>query len=155
MGIWINDKSVMVERPISVLQIYFNCLGCMDIKAPPQVANNVFAICLCSTHHLFRTTASCLGPLLFIYYINDLIEPTSKDNMILFADDVVIYEGKENAKELETSLQGRLNVVVRWCTNNNMKMNVSKTKLMTFNTRTNDHCDLYIPDDCIGRTNSC
>ena len=97
---------------------------------------------------------SCLGPLLFIYYINDLIEPTSKDNMILFADDVVIYEGKENAKELETSLQGHLNVVVRWCTNNNMKMNVSKTKLMTFNTRTNDHCDLYTPDGCIGRTNS-
>ena len=97
---------------------------------------------------------SCLGPLLFIYYINDLIEPTSKDNMILFADDVVIYEGKENAKDLETSLQGHLNVVVRWCTNNNMKMNVSKTKLMTFNTRTNDHCDLYTPDGCIGRTNS-
>ena len=97
---------------------------------------------------------SCLGPLLFIYYINVLIEPTSKDNMILFADDVVIYEGKENAQELETSLQGHLNVVVRWCTNNNMKMNVSKTKLMTFNTRTNDHCDLYTPDGCIGRTNS-
>ena len=35
-----------------------------------------------------------------------------------------------------------------------MKMNVSKTKLMTFNARINDHCDLYTPDGCIGRTNS-
>ena len=35
---------------------------------------------------------SCLGPLLFIYYIVDLIEPTL--NMIIFADDVVIYDGK-------------------------------------------------------------
>ena len=39
---------------------------------------------------------SLLGPLLFIYYINDLIELTSSDSIILVADDVVIYDGTQN-----------------------------------------------------------
>ena len=48
-------------------------------------------------------------------------------------------------KELETSLQGHLNKVVKPCTNNKMEMNVAKT----FNARTNDHCDLCTLDRCI------
>ena len=76
--------------------------------------------------------------------------------MILFADDLGIYEGKENAKEPETSLQGHLNKVVKWCVNNKMKINISKTKLMTFNARTNHQCHLYVrtPYGPMGRTNS-
>ena len=97
---------------------------------------------------------SSLGPLLFIYYINDLIELTTRDSMILFADDVVIYDGKQNLKDLEISLQGYLDSVVEWCSNNRMKMNVTKTKMMIINAEPNDVITLRTPGGCLGTTKS-
>ena len=73
---------------------------------------------------------SSLGPLLFIYYINDLIDLKSSDNIISFADDVVIYDSNPVQKELENSLQDSLDIVVKWCSSNRMKMNLAKTKLL-------------------------
>ena len=97
---------------------------------------------------------SSLGPLLFIYYINDLIELTARNNVILFADDVVIFEGRQNAKELEKLLQGYLNKVSSWCTSNYMKMNVSKTKLMTINGDPDHEITLHTPHGNIGSITS-
>ena len=95
---------------------------------------------------------SSLGPLLFIYYINDLIELTSADNIILFADDVVIHDGRTNLEHLKTLIQGYLDTVVKWCTNNRIKMNVSQTKLMTINEKLNDEIILQTPKGVIGNT---
>ena len=95
---------------------------------------------------------SSLGPLLFIYYINDLIDLTSSGNIILFADDVVIYDSSSVQKELETSLQDYLDVVVKWCSSNRMKMNIAKTKLLTINRRGNDEIILKTPSGKIGST---
>ena len=41
-----------------------------------------------------------LGPLLFIYYINDIVAKTNPDNIILFADVVVIFLNGTNYKNL-------------------------------------------------------
>ena len=93
-----------------------------------------------------------LGPLLFIYYINALIELTFGDNIILFADDVVIHDGRTDLEDLKSSMQGYLETVVKWCTNNRMKMNESKTKLMTINEKLKDEIKLQTPEGGIGNT---
>ena len=56
---------------------------------------------------------------------------------------------------LENCLQGFLEKVVDWCNNkDNMKMNVSKSKLTTFNNRPNEVIVLHTPEGDIGSTTS-
>ena len=97
---------------------------------------------------------SSLGLLLFIYYINDIIDLTSRENVLLFADDVVIFEGKQNQKELESVLQQYLDKVVTWCTNNRMKMNIMKTKLVTINGNCDINMTLHTPCGNVGNTST-
>jgi hypothetical protein len=83
---------------------------------------------------------SVLGPLLFLIYINDM--PNIIDHpMVLFADDsTIIFSGK-NLLSYEDDINKTLNTIIKWLTKNNLKINLSKTKLMTFQQRTN-----YVPN---------
>lgn len=74
---------------------------------------------------------SVLGPLLFLIYINDLPNIT-KHSMILFADDSTIVFTKINENDYNLDINNTLDNVVGWLTANNLKLNVSKTKLMDF-----------------------
>ena len=47
---------------------------------------------------------SVLGPLLFLLYINDLPNISSKLNFFLFADDTNIYYESDDLKELEKTV---------------------------------------------------
>ena len=44
---------------------------------------------------------SCLGPLIFLIYINDLQHSIQYSNTILFADDTTILQGHHNLKYLK------------------------------------------------------
>ena len=80
---------------------------------------------------------SVLGPLLFIIYINDLPKVTNKP-MSLFADDsAIIIENtnKININNYETDINTSLANIIEWMTNNNLKINISKTKLIHFRQR--------------------
>jgi ribonucleases P/MRP protein subunit RPP40 len=74
---------------------------------------------------------SVLGPLLFLIYINDLIEvlPDSVKAR-LYADDCAL-ERIVNCLNDTTVLQTALNCVLEWCEQNRMTLNVSKCKVMT------------------------
>lgn len=75
---------------------------------------------------------SILGPLLFLLYINDLPKSLSSSSCILYADDTTIF----NSDSSITSLTGKLNFdlaqLVRWCSNNMLEINTSKTKFVVF-----------------------
>ena len=74
---------------------------------------------------------SCLGPTLFIFYINAVFETINNNvQMMMFADDCVLYKSHENCDTVLTALQKGLNNYVDWGVNNNMHLNVSKTKAM-------------------------
>lgn len=76
---------------------------------------------------------SVLGPLLFLVYINDL--PTNITSKIrLFADDCVIYRQIRNSDDA-SQLQRDLDSITAWCTDWQMCVNVSKSKVMTFSTK--------------------
>lgn len=73
---------------------------------------------------------SNLGPLLFLIFINDLPSEVKCDHL-LFADDLKIYLRITSIEDC-IILQNELDRVVAWCTNNSLKLNVSKCKYLTF-----------------------
>lgn len=76
---------------------------------------------------------SILGPLLFLLYINDFPSVISHKS-VLFADDItIIIEGK-NRQSYENEINTALNNSVQWLELNNLKVNISKTRLMQFHT---------------------
>ena len=69
---------------------------------------------------------SILGPLLFLIYINDLNNSTSKLSAILFADDSNLFCSSKNLQELE------LTGVQEWLTLNQLTLNIKKIKIHHF-----------------------
>ena len=86
-----------------------------------------------------------LGPLLFLIFINDLplklqIIVASTD---LYADDTTIYDIQYDKPVLENNLQRSLVLLLQWCKENGMLININsdKTKVM-FITSRQKRCNL-------------
>jgi hypothetical protein len=73
---------------------------------------------------------SNLGPLLFIMFINDLLESVTS-NCIAYADDIKIYREVTNIEDAML-LQNDIDKVYDWCVTNGMSLNISKCCLVTF-----------------------
>ena len=78
---------------------------------------------------------SVLGPLLFIIYINDMCDILTNCNMLLYADDCVIYNSHRNFETVSNNLQCDLDRLITWYSVNLMKVNIGKTKSMLVGTR--------------------
>lgn len=72
---------------------------------------------------------SNLGPLLFLLYINDLLESISC-NALAYADDVKIFHRIQSFNDC-LRLQRDLDVIDQWCYNNRMTLNASKCKVIS------------------------
>ena len=75
---------------------------------------------------------SVLGPLLFLIYINDLPNISSKLKFFLFADDTNIYFDSHNLKEIEKTVNEELKKLTLWLNVNRLALNVSKTNFVIF-----------------------
>ena len=72
---------------------------------------------------------SCLGPLLFTIFTNDLHKHCKS---ILFADDTTIYKSHRNLKYLSWCLEYELNILSQWFSNNKLTLNIDKTVCILF-----------------------
>ena len=98
---------------------------------------------------------SILGPLLFLIYINDIHEATSKFHAVLFADDsnllssvcsfVNVSLDNYNRSDLSNSINSELARVTEWLEINKLSLNVAKTKFMIFHNRQRN-ISKFIPD---------
>ncbi len=80
---------------------------------------------------------SVLGPLLFIIYINDLVEQCENGaNIYLFADDAKIYKYVSKLED-KVALQQSVNNFMKWTDRWLVKVNVNKCKVMMFSNRPN------------------
>ena len=71
-----------------------------------------------------------LGPTLSSAFINDLPSVLPSNSTVLFADDTTIFLISDNIQELNSSLQITLDLANLWLQQNDLKLNISKTKSM-------------------------
>ena len=75
---------------------------------------------------------SCLGPLLFLLYSNDL-PSASQFNTTLFADDTLLMLADKNLDMLETKVNEQIQHVDYWLRKNKLSLNYSKTNFLLIN----------------------
>ena len=80
---------------------------------------------------------SCLGPLLFLIFSNDLHRHLEFCNNLQFADDTTIYKGHRNLRFLTWCIEQDLSNVNDWFKANKLTLNVDKSVHMVFGKKNN------------------
>ena len=73
---------------------------------------------------------SNLGPLLFLLYVNDMKNASTRMKIINFADDTTAYMSRDNINTLYDDLANELGRLGRWLQINRLSLNIDKTKYM-------------------------
>ena len=75
---------------------------------------------------------SILGPLLFVLFVNDLPSVLDGCNILMYADDTVLYYSERDADEIGRTITKDLNLVHDWLLDNNMFLHKGKTECVLF-----------------------
>ena len=75
---------------------------------------------------------SCLGPLLFLIFCNDIYMNLDLCKGILFTDDTTIYNSHKNIEYLKWTIIHDLAILLDWFKVNHLSMNSSKSTGMLF-----------------------
>ncbi len=96
---------------------------------------------------------SVLGPMLFLIYINDVVQTFDHADTILFADDMTLYFTGHTNDTLFHSANADLNKLNEWCLSNRLTINSDKTYFMLFSNKNDNNLpELIIRNSQIART---
>ena len=109
------------------------CADYLSNRHQCTLANNVRSSLLPVTCGVPQ--GSVLGPLFFLIYVNDVEHAVPNCGIKLYADDTVLYQAGVNKETASNKLQKSVNEFKDWCNVNALTINVAKTKLMAFATR--------------------
>ena len=98
---------------------------------------------------------SILGPLLFLIYVNDIINDIESE-ILLFADDTCIYEPIADPATSMTKVNSDLDKLARWASQWLVNFNPTKTKYLIFSKRTSIpiYPDLYLDGKKLSKVNA-
>jgi len=97
---------------------------------------------------------SCLGPLLFILYINSITELKLHGELTLFADDTCLFLKAKNNQELYIKTNSDLYTIQNWLNANKLSLNVQKTEFIDFSPVINTNYSIQINNNIIKRVES-
>ena len=80
---------------------------------------------------------SCLGPLLFMIYINDLPFSLQSCQVTMYADDTTLSHSSKNITDLNENLNRDLCNLKQWLQGNKLSLNLIKTQAMVVGSRPN------------------
>lgn len=75
---------------------------------------------------------SIIGPLIFIMYMNDIVNSSKLLRYIMFADDTSVFATSSNLNTLFTMMSTELNNLNAWFISNRVTLNLSKTNYIIF-----------------------
>ena len=86
---------------------------------------------------------SCLGPLIFLIFVNDMSLHISDVELVQFADDTTLIFGHRNHHYLKYCIERELEHLQDWFYANKLTLNVDKSVYMLFE-KNNINCDMGI-----------
>ena len=90
---------------------------------------------------------SILGPLLFIIYINDIINSSPVLNFVIFADDTSVFYSHSDFNHLMNLLNRELSKISQWFKCNKLSLNINKTNFIHFNKTTSHRNNIVLKID--------
>ena len=88
---------------------------------------------------------SCIGPSLFLLYINDMYRCCPQLDLVHFADDTTVFKSGVDLECLVRDFNQQLSYLDEWLCCNRLSLNVSKTKYMiTTNRDSRNHPEVKI-----------
>ena len=78
---------------------------------------------------------SCLGPLLFLIYINDLPQAVQDSSVTMYADDTSLCHQSHDLTQLNEAINSDLKKLETWLNGNKLSLNVAKTHSMLISTK--------------------
>ena len=78
---------------------------------------------------------SILGPLIFIFYINDVISVIDSLKINMYADDCILYCSGNAWNRMTVKMQPELDRVQSWFEQNRLKLNISKSSTLLIGSR--------------------
>ena len=85
---------------------------------------------------------SVLGPKLFLIFINDLVANIKHCQFYLYADDIVMFKRLDDKNPAEDFVlfNSDIKSIEKWCLQNELTINIKKTKLQYFPCNRNINC---------------
>lgn len=75
---------------------------------------------------------SVLGPLLFLIYVNDLPNLQLDSHILMYADDVVLFNSGPNLNDIVGTMQKDVSLIANWSNYNRLTINFTKSNYMVF-----------------------
>ena len=92
---------------------------------------------------------SNLGPLLFNIFLNDVTNVIEDCNILIYADDIVIFKSSKNLRLIQESLETNLLNLCEYFNDNKLFINFNKTKAMQFSRGKYNNIDISLNDNII------
>ena len=73
--------------------------------------------------------------MLFIFYINDIVTVLNHLKINMYADDCVLYTSGNEWNTMKDDIQPELSKIQLWYTDNRLKVNVEKSKVLLIGSR--------------------
>ena len=105
-----------------------NCFSVAKVKTNPST------VTYSEPYHITYGTAqgSCLGPLFFILFCNDIKLLPLYGKLILFLDDTTLLNTHCNKNFVQYSIVHDLDILMNWFKVNQLSLNLSKTVVLNF-----------------------